>query len=477
MNVDGKISHSRRYDMFRVLIVEDEFLYASAIMNELETNDIQCDIAVNASEAMDMVGSKKYHAILLDHKLPDAEGISLITSILGRQPEAVIVVMTAFETIQNAVQSIRLGAEDYLVKRTSVLPIVKKVLEIRNRYKIREKVKGWGDRGSDVLLGNSIAIRDVMEKVRKAALSPTTTVLITGESGVGKEVVAKHLHRLTCGDHGTFVTVDCVAIPSTLVESILFGYEKGAFTGADSTKNGAFGEAGNGTVFLDEIGEMDITLQGKLLRVLESRTYQRVGSVHPVEVKARVIASTNRDLSELVKQGRFRFDLYQRLSAFPINIPPLRERREDIPVLSQHFMDYFCSKLKNENKLLEKNVLDILISYDYPGNVRELRNIIEQAVILAEGESVTIKHLPERLFQERFNPFSDDLFKVQINPDFFPGIDTLETFEKKMILKALEQASGSRTEAARLLGISRHKLLRRMQKYKIISPVNKKRKR
>jgi DNA-binding NtrC family response regulator len=456
--------------VFHTLIVDDELLYAQAIVEELERRGITCDTAGSAADAIALAQSRAYQAILLDHKLPDDDGIRIIPVLLARQAGAVLIMMTAFETIPNAIQAIRQGAEDYLVKQPSVQPIVKRVLELQNREQVRRSVQGWREHKQEGLLGSSRSIEQVREKLRKAAQSPNTTVLISGESGVGKEVAALHLHRMTASETSPFVTVDCLALPENLVESILFGHEKGAFTGADGAKEGAFGEAGDGTIFLDEIGEMDVALQGKLLRVLESRSYQRVGSVQPRGVKARVIAATNRDLKEMIKQGRFRFDLYQRLSVFPVDIPPLCERREDVPILARHFLEFFCAKLGNPNRQLADDVLGFLAGYDYPGNVRELRNIVEQAVIMAEGASIGRQHLPDRLLAGPSGDAPGGRYAPGAPVDFIAGVDTLETFERKMIVHALEKTGGSRSEAAALLGISRHQMLRRIKKYNLDVP-------
>jgi two-component system response regulator AtoC len=452
---------------FRALVVDDEHLYAQAIGDELEQSGVAFDLAYSAAEAMTLAQSRAYQAILLDHKLPDDDGIRIIPLLLSRQPGAVLIMMTAFETIPNAIQAIRQGAEDYLVKQPSVRPVVEKVLEIRCRERIRKKVEGWEDHEREGLLGDSPVMGQVRDKIRKAAQSPDTTVLLTGETGAGKEVAAWQLHRLTAAAGRPFVTVDCLALPTNLVESILFGHEKGSFTGASDRREGAFYEAREGTILLDEIGEMDLMLQGKLLRVLETRAYQRVGSVRPYGVRARITAATNRDLRELVKQGRFRFDLYQRLSVFPIDIPPLCQRREDVPVLARHFLDSFCAKLGNENRQLSDEILRILLDYDYPGNVRELRNIIERAVIMAEGAPVGLQHLPERLLASRFPGAERTGQASGIPVEFIAGVDTLETIEKKMIIQALKKTGGMKAEAADLLGISRHQLLRRIKKYKV----------
>ena len=445
---------------FRVLVVEDERLYARAVARSLRQHGVDADIAPTGAAALTLAEGNLYGAILLDHKLPDADGLELIPVLRGRQPKAAVVVMTAFETIENAIHAIRLGAEDYLVKETSVAPIVERVLELRRRTELRAAWTRKGAPEAALLLGESPGILRVVEELQKVARAPGTTVLLTGETGVGKEVAARQLHALTAATEAArpFVTVDCIALPGTLVESMLFGHMKGAFTGADRTREGAFNDAGNGTLFLDEIGDMEPALQGKLLRVLESRTYQRVGAFEDLPFHARTVAATNRDLEAQAAEGSFRFDLFQRLSVFPIHIPPLRERGEDVLLLAEHFVETFARRMDQEPEPLCPEVRERLLGYDYPGNVRELKNIIERAVVLGGSGRIEASHLPERLHRA-------GIPRSGVPIDFIPGVDTLATVEIKMIRHALDQAGGSRTEAARLLGISRFQLLRRLEKH------------
>jgi len=468
-------SDKKAGDVFRVLIVDDEQLFAQAIGRELKRHGITCDLAYNAEEAISLSRSGYYQAILLDHKLPDDDGIRIIPLLLGRQLKSSLIMMTAYETIQNAIQAIRRGAEDYIVKQTSIKPIINRVLEIRKKHHVRKSTSDWEDQKKEGPLGESPGIRKLREKIVKLSSRRDTTVLFSGETGVGKEVAARHLHALSTTGASPFISVDCVALPDTLVESLLFGHEKGAFTGADHTKEGAFFEAQEGTILLDEIGDMDLALQGKLLRVLETRHFQRVGSVKEYPVKARVIAATNQDLSTLVSQGRFRFDLHQRISIFPISIPPLRQRANDILLLAGHFLDFFCSKMGYSAKKLPPDVQEMLLQYDYPGNVRELKNIMERAVILADSGKIEPRHLPERLVDRRAFGLLEGSRASAHAVDFIPGIDTLETLEKKLIHQALQQTKGVKGEAAKMLGISRFQLLRRMEKYRLNPPGRKSR--
>ena len=454
-------------DGFRVLVVDDEQLFAKAIARELDRQGMACDVAYCAAEAIDRSEINRYAAILLDHKLPDDDGIRMIPALLARQIDASVIVMTAHEAIPNAIQAIRQGAEDYLVKETSIQPIVNAVLEVRRRFQVHAAGTDWDEHEREGLLGRSPAMVRVVDQLKRVARQRETTVILTGETGVGKEVAARWLHAQSGSPESPFIAVDCVALPSQLVESLLFGHEKGAFTGADASRDGAFHEAGKGTIFLDEIGEMDPSLQGKLLRVLESRRFNRVGSVKEQSVKARVLAATNRDLMEQVKRGRFRFDLFQRLNVFPIHIPPLKERGDDVLVLARYFVRFFRDKMKVEIASLSPEVERRLLAYDYPGNVRELKNIIERAIILADSGTIELKHIPDRILRSGDTVRSAGGHFSSLPFDFIPGVDTLETLEVKMIRHALRQARGVKAEAARILGISRYQLLRRLEKHDI----------
>jgi len=444
---------------FWALIVDDEDLYAQAIGRELGRQGISCDLAYNCREALRLVESRQYGVILLDHRLPDDDGIRIIPQLLAQQPEAALVMMTAYQTIPNAVRAIRHGAEDYIVKEASLAPILERVLELRQRAQLREKAQGTAD-VCQGLLGRSSAMRLVVDQLNKVAVAKDTTLLLTGETGVGKEVACRYLHSLSRPAGSPLLVVDCLALPENLAESLLFGHERGAFTGAQELQMGAFEEARDGTVFLDEIGDME-SGQGKLLRVLESRSFRRLGSSREIPLRARVVAATNQDLSALVQAGRFRQDLFQRLAVFPINIPPLRERGDDILLLAEHFRVLHGERLNKPSEPFDTEVSQALLSYAYPGNVRELKNIIERAVILTESARIELRHLPQRVLalgRKGPLPAASPLEVV-------PGVDSLADVEVRMIRQAMNRARNVRTEAAKLLGISRYQLLRRMQKF------------
>ncbi len=447
---------------FSVLVVDDEEMYAQAIAAELFRLGAGCDLAASAREALERAQSGRYDLILLDHRLPDDDGLRILPLLLSRQPQARLVMMTAYDSVPAAVSAIRLGADDYLVKEASLQPVLDRVQTLRRRKEML--AQGWSEHAREGLLGRSPGMLKVIEQLEQLARSPDTTVLLTGETGVGKGVAARFLHRLTCAGERPFVTVDCVSLPPTLAESLLFGHEKGAFTGADQARAGAFEEAGDGTILLDEIGDMG-EIQGKLLRVLENRSFVRVGSVRELPLRARIVASTNRDLSAMVEEGSFRHDLYQRLSVFPVHLPALRERGDDILLLAEHFREFFARKLAIDLEPLSEDIRKRLLAYDYPGNVRELKNIMERAVILAGGGRIEPRHLPERLLADR--PLRVEA-PGSIPFEFVPGVDTMKSLEKRMIQEALARAGNVKSEAAKLLGISRFQLLRRMERHGLV---------
>jgi DNA-binding NtrC family response regulator len=444
---------------FCVLVVDDEELFARAIGRELGRAGLKTDLAFSGAEAQRLSDARAYDLILLDQRLPDDDGLRLIPILLSRQPGAALVMMTAYETIPNAVEAMRLGAEDYIVKQTSLAPLLERVLEMQRRAEVRRAAAATPELEREGLVGRSPVVMKLVEQLRALAQSRSTTVLLCGETGVGKEVAARYLHRLSGAPGTTFVPVDCLALPESLAESLLFGYERGSFTGAAETRVGACEQAADGTLFLDEVGDLTPALQGKLLRLLESRAFRRLGAPRETSLRARIVAATNRDLGVLTKQGRFRRDLYERLTVFPVWIPPLRERREDIPPLGEHFRALYAGRLPKSIAPLSEAVLAPLAAYAFPGNVRELRNIVERAVIMTESGTIELRHLPPRVLGETHSG--------NLNADFAPGVDTLGALEQRMIRQAMSRANNVRSVAARMLGISRYQLLRRMEKYGI----------
>ena len=463
---------------YRALIIDDEETYARSLKRLLERRGVVCDWAASGAAGLERLRAGAVDLVLLDYLLPDGNGLDVLRSVRALAEPPQILMMTAFGTIENAVEAMRRGAFDYLTKSTALEEVVERVLDARRVFEAARAVCAGGKHASagappSELLGESLPMREARARISEVARAPDTTVLLTGESGTGKGVAARLIHALGERHAAPFVAIDCVALPATLAESELFGHEKGAFTGADRAKPGKLEMAARGTLLLDEIGDMEQALQGKLLRVLEERAYERVGGVKPLTLGARVVAASHRDLGELVAAGRFRLDLFHRLSVFPIVIPPLRARGEDVVLLAEHFAATFGARLGKGPLPLGAEVRELLLGYDFPGNVRELKNVIERAAILTQGENSEIRpeHLPPRLLD---GSVPRTLSPPQQSPSpsgaltvaFQPGVDTLDDLERRLLDEAMRLAGGKKARAAELLGISRFALLRRVEKHR-----------
>ncbi|MBM4286339.1 MAG: sigma-54-dependent Fis family transcriptional regulator, partial [Deltaproteobacteria bacterium] len=381
-------------------------------------------------------------------------------------PGCLCIIITGFATIKTSVAAMRLGAYDYLAKPVDpqeLRLVVKRALEHRHLRQENLELKKQLHRrfGFANIIGTSEAITQTFDLIRKVA-DTDSTVLLLGESGTGKELIAKAIHYNSHRGQGPLIPVNCAAIPEELLESELFGHERGAFTHAVRTRIGRFEMASGGTIFLDEIADMSPSLQVKILRVLQDRAFERIGGVKTIRVDIRVVAATNQDLEELVRQGRFREDLYYRLMVIPIRVPPLRERRSDIPLLASNFLQEFSRKKKVPVKRLSPQALDCLLNYPWPGNVRELENLMERLVILCESEQVEVRDLPERFRRAAADkgPAADEEFPEQ-------GLDltqAVQAFERNLILKALQRSQGVKSKAAQLLRLNRTTLLEKMKK-------------
>ncbi len=438
--------------MAHILVVDDEPKISSMVCGVMEDLGHEVQTTVNPAEAIKLLDKHSFDLVVTDISMPEISGMEILKKALEKEGTQVIM-MTAYGSVENAVEAMKIGAVDYIEKPFSfeVLEVrIQKVLEQQKQKSLAEHYKKVASAQSEgEFIGNSAVAENVKELIRKVAASDAT-VLLTGRSGTGKEVAAQMIHRLSPRQANPFIAVNCAALPDNLLESELFGHEKGAFTGADARKRGRFELADSGTLFLDEIGELTTALQSKLLRVLEERKMVRVGGVDQVEIDVRVIAATNCDLKEEIENGKFREDLFFRINVFPINMPNLCERTEDVIPLAQHFL-----KRQNYPHLdLDSKVTGLLEMYDWPGNIRELRNVLERAVILSGGE-----------------PLSTADFSLEIDNE--PIIDTgtaspaaregLEMAEKQMILEAIERTSGNKTEAAKMLKITRRRLYSRMK--------------
>jgi len=463
----------------KVLIVDDEPNMRFLLSEALSSQGYECCEAGDGQMALERLGEDRPDIVILDLKMPRMGGMEALKKIRVLDPDAAIIIVTAFGTRELAYEALREGAYDYFTKPVDIHEVRTVVGRAAERVRLLRAVRHF-QKGSEEafspesILGDSKAVRGLREILAK--LAPTdSTVLITGESGTGKELAARVVHHRSGRRAGPFVAVNCAAITETLLEAELFGHEKGAFTGAYQRRIGKFESAEGGTVFLDEIGDMPMAMQVKILRVLQERSFSRVGGVEPVNVDIRLIAATNNDLSEAVRRGRFREDLYYRLNVVPVHIPPLRERREDVPVLA----DFFLRKCHDAQGLAQKRLspaaVRALSQYDWPGNVRELDNIIQRAVILSSGEEIGGEELSRVI-----GPCAAGEAEGIIAPDPFADPEKLREFslqdtieelagqvEKKLIEKALEAQGEKRQETADLLKISRKSLHNKMKKYGI----------
>ncbi|HEY2746472.1 MAG TPA: sigma-54 dependent transcriptional regulator [Polyangia bacterium] len=460
---------------FRTLIVDDEETYATSLKRLLARRGVKADVAGTFADGLALAKKNRYDLVVLDYMLPDGNGLDLIPPIRALRPPPTVLMMTAFGTIENAVEAMRRGAADYVTKSTELPVIVERIADAERVARARVESESTAAIVAEEaakfsgLLGESASIKEALRRIAEVAKAPDTTVLLTGESGTGKGVAARAIHALSARTKEPFVAIDCVALPATLAESELFGHEKGAFTGATEKKPGKLEVAGRGTVLLDEVGDMDPALQGKLLRVLEERTFERVGGVKPIEMGARVISASHRDLGALVEENKFRLDLYHRLSVFPIAIAPLRARGEDVVVLANHFVDDYANRMQKKIAHVGGEVRAMMLAYDWPGNVRELKNVVERAVILASTE-ITPELLPERMRNTAARVGGPIKLGMPESTgglmlEFRPGQDTLDDLERRLLEEALRMAGGKKAKAAEILGISRFALLRRVEKF------------
>jgi DNA-binding NtrC family response regulator len=450
-----------------VLLVEPDDALRERVAADLAGEGAEATSVGSAAEVLPAMASAEFDMVLLALRLPDGDGLEILPRLAAAHPSVPVVVITAYSSIPSAVEAMRRGAADYLPKpfsKDQLLVSVRRVLETRELHREvsrlrREDMQRYG---VEAILGRAPLIRSLREHVQKIAVSPATTVLVLGESGVGKDLVARTLHYASPRASRAFMPVNCAAIPETLLESELFGFEPGAFTGATKAKRGLLETAHRGTVFLDEIGDLGLPLQAKLLRFFEEHRIRRLGSTRDFEVDVRVVAATNMDLGARVNEGRFREDLYYRLMVVPLYVPPLRERKEDIPLLASHFVDLFNKRFRKHFEGVRTDALKQMTSHEWPGNVRELRNAIERIVLLEDGPFFEARMLPwaapgappapvhPRAGRPR-EPAEDDL--------------DLERLELRALVRSMERAGGNISRAARSLGVSRDTVRSRLRKY------------
>jgi len=430
------------------------------------------DVVASGEEALERIAQDRFNLVILDLRLPSMDGMEVLANIKVTNPELVVIMITAHGSKDTAIEAIRKGAYDYFTKPFDINEmrvVVKRALE---RGRLQDELRQLKEtvekrRGFYKIVGKSKGMRDVFD-LAETVFYNDVTVLITGESGTGKELIAEAIHYNSPRRAKPFVKLNCVAIPETLLESELFGYEKGAFTGATRQKLGKFELADHGTLLLDEIGDMSLATQAKLLRVLQEREVERVGGVKPVKVDVRIIASTNQDLAQLVKAQRFRDDLYFRLNVLPIHIPPLRNRGEDIPLLVEHFINLSNTQFHKDIERFSDDVMDLLINYSWPGNVRELENVVQRAVILSKEPVIQEWSLPPEIRGQRGEAFFD-MEKLKRDLSLNEKVEIIVSeVEKKLIVQALDEVDWKREKAASLLGISLKTLYNKMKRYELL---------
>lgn len=444
----------------RILVVDDESVVRTALAQALQRLGFEVRQAPTGEEGLRLMAARPAGIVLLDVRLPDMNGLEVLKRLSRDYPETVVVMITGYPNIEGAVACIKHGALDYLVKPFHLDHLEALVAKAQEAMHHRvaahpQPAREEADASLAPLVGKSPAMQTVFAKIKRAAPSDST-VLLTGESGTGKELVARAIHQLSHRKNAEFVPVDCSALVESLLESELFGHVKGSFTGAHQTKHGLFELANHGTFFFDEIANLSLNIQAKLLRVIQEREFMQVGSQKRHKLDIRIIASSNRDLREAIKAGDFREDLFYRLSVIPINLPPVRARTGDIPLLVDHFIHKYNQKSKREIKGVSAAAMKMLTSYSWPGNVRELEHTIERILILEDGDLIQPEHLPSFISgrQGDFQVFGD-------------GELSLEELERRYLQFILRRTRGNRSEAARILGINRKTLGHRIQKYNL----------
>ena len=456
--------------MKRLLVVEDKESLALMLKETVEAEGFEPEIAATGSDAIRRLAEgRRYVAVLTDLRLPGADGIAVLRQARESDPECPVIMMTAYGTIENAVEAMKLGAFDFIQKPIDVDYLTLLLRRCREHRELRSEYLLLKDEFQKryrlpAIIGDSVGMREVSQGVQRVAQTDST-VLLQGESGTGKELFARAIHQLSRRAARPFVAINCAAIPDTLIENELFGHEKGSFTGATGRQLGKFELADTGTIFLDEIGELGHAIQSKLLRVIQERRFERIGGAASIEVDVRIICATNRDLAAEVKGGRFREDLFFRVNVFPVVIPPLRSRREDIDALTGHFIQKFATELKKPQLRIDDEARSVLRGYDWPGNIRELENCIERAAILCDRDVITAADL--RLSTAAAG--ASDIFRdaVDLSGTLEQAIERVTVLAERVKITDTLRRSSSRSEAAELLGISPRSLQTKLKDLEI----------
>jgi len=452
--------------MQKILIVDDEAFIRENLERILAEDGYRPLSTESPDDAIRIVAEEEISLVLLDLNLGSHSGLDVLRAMKEVDPEILVIIITGYGTVESAVEALKIGAYDYIkkpFKADAIHLIVKLALETQN---LRRRVKRLSKDESGInMVGNSPALLQIFRQIREVAKHETATVLITGESGTGKELVAHAIHNLSPRKERPFVEINCGSLPYNLLESELFGHERGAFTDAKNRKIGLFEESDSGSIFLDEIGEMDMNLQVKLLRVLEDRKIRRLGGNRNIDINVRIIAATNADIKGAIERKAFREDLYYRLNVFPIHILPLRDRREDIPVLLEHFLQRFSKEFHKVMKDFTRESLDLMMRYHWPGNVRELRNVVERICIMHNVEQIRAEHLPRELFGE--SPQSEVPFSYEIPPEGIVLEDVVGQVEKDLVAKAFQITGGNVAKTARILNVPRGTLRYKLEKYQL----------
>ncbi len=456
--------------MPNILVVDDKDSMRNMLTETLLEEGHRVDSASTGKKAVDLVRNKSYDLVLTDLKMPDIDGLQVLSEVKEVDSETAVILMTAFGTIEDAVKAMKMGAFDFVTKpfdTEHLCVLVGRALE--NRRMIAENTllrqELFANTGFGNIIGKNEKMVEICRLMEKVAVSDAS-VLLQGESGTGKELFARAIHTMSLRKDKPYIAINCAAIPGELLENELFGSEKGAFTGAHARKMGKFEIAHTGTIFLDEIGDMDIALQAKLLRVLQQKNFERLGGTKTVDVDVRVIAATNMDLNELIRGKRFREDLYYRLSVFPIQIPSLRERPDDIRELADYFIDKYCREMRKPLKSMSREASKLLETYHWPGNVRELQNTVERAVILAEGKKITPDHLAIRLRRSGEIQLREGAGLKEI------GAHAQKAAEKSAIIRVLKQVRNNKRKASKILKIDYTTLFDKIKKYEIEKTMN-----